>query len=477
MTDEANKREAARLVEQGAVALKNRDVKLARKILLAARKLDPTNIDALLWLTSTTSDPAHRRSLLEEVLRIDPDHAGARQALDQLGARSGSDEGEVEPTGESQESAEPAEATSLGDLPEAALPVETVAPVVEPPAAPSVAAPQPETALPQPSVGEMAPPEAAHVEDTAAHADDAAAHQRCPRCGAVLRIDERSAAAVCVFCGYGMTGQLGEQDRARAVDGETAWPEIRQARRCLTCEAYVIYPAGRPVESTPCPLCQQSISEPVDLPYSLPGGCFPFKLSEAEAAIALEDAVRGGVRRLFGGRTDMTRPRRVYLPVWVFQGTGVIEYEFRGKNGVFKETYPAVPVHGVPQIDGRLLRVASNLELGEARPYTSAQGREVFVLLPNHSLQASVRDVRSLILDDVRRKALAKAAAAVARQREAVAEPVFKPGEVRDLAYRLILLPLWVNDVREGGRMRMGLVNALTGEVALGEPVRRQRGR
>lgn len=455
MTDEANKREAARLVEQGAVALKNRDVKLARKILLAARKLDPTNIDALLWLTSTTSDPAHRRSLLEEVLRIDPGHAGARQALDQLGARSGPDE---------------AAAESPGDLPEAETPVETVAPVVEAPAAPPVAAPQPETALPQPSVGEMAPPEAAHAED-------AAAHQRCPRCGAVLRIDERSAAVVCVFCGYGMTGQLGEQDRARAVDGETAWPEIRQARRCLTCEAYVIYPAGRPVESTPCPLCQQSISEPVDLPYSLPGGCFPFKLSEAEAAIALEDAARGGVRRLFGGRTDMTRPRRVYLPVWVFQGTGVVEYEFRGKNGVFKETYPAVPVHGVPQIDGRLLRVASNLELDEAKPYTSAQGREVFVLLPNHSLQASVRDVRSLILDDVRRKALAKAAAAVARQREAVAEPVFKPGEVRDLAYRLILLPLWVNDVREGGRMRMGLVNALTGEVALGEPVRRQRGR
>ncbi len=102
----------------------------------------------------------------------------------------------------------------MGDLPEAALPVETVAPVVEPPAAPSVAAPQPETALPQPSVGEMAPPEAAHVEDTAAHADDAAAHQRCPRCGAVLRIDERSAAAVCVFCGYRIR-PLGERIGAR----------------------------------------------------------------------------------------------------------------------------------------------------------------------------------------------------------------------------------------------------------------------
>ncbi len=471
MTDEANKREAARLVEQGAVALKNRDVKLARKILLAARKLDPTNTDALLWLTSTTSDPAHRRSLLEEVLRIDPGHTSARQALEQLATQTGVGPAAGDLAGAF---AEPEEDLRL---PAADLGAGTAAPLakaVEQPAeapAPSpVPAPQPSTAFPQPTVGEMAPPQAEHVEELAAH-------QRCPRCGAVLRIDDRSAAPVCVFCGYGMTGQLEALDRIQAVDGEKPWPEIDQARHCLTCDSYVLFPPGRPPESSPCPLCQQSISEPADLPFSLPGGCFPFKLSEAEAVIAIEDALRGGVRRLFGGRTDITRPRRVYLPVWVFQGTGVIEYEFRGKNGVFKEAYPAVPVHGVPQIEGRLLRVASNLDFGEARPYTSAQGREAFVLLPNHSLQASVRDVRNLILEDVRRKALAKAAAAVARQREAVADPVFKPGEIRGLGYRLILLPLWVNDVREGGRVRMGLVNAFTGEAILGDPVRRQRGR
>ncbi len=80
------------------------------------------------------------------------------------------------------------------------------------------------------------------------------------------------------------------------------------------------------------------------------------------------------------------------------------------------------------------------------------------------------------ILDAVRRKALAsrRGGCAPARSR---GRAVCSSGRSCGPGRTVYPPPLWVNDVREGGRMRMGLVNALTGEVALGEPVRRQRGR
>ena len=87
MTDQAQKQQAVRLIARGVAALKANDMQRARQLLLEARKLDPENTDSLLWLTSTTRDTEQRRQILGQVLKINPAHPQALQALAKLEGR------------------------------------------------------------------------------------------------------------------------------------------------------------------------------------------------------------------------------------------------------------------------------------------------------------------------------------------------------------------------------------------------------
>jgi|GEM_PF-1420120 len=69
------------LLAQGLTALEAGDKSTAQSLLREVVKLNPRISEAWMGLAQTTTDPARQRTCYENILKIDPDHAGARAAL------------------------------------------------------------------------------------------------------------------------------------------------------------------------------------------------------------------------------------------------------------------------------------------------------------------------------------------------------------------------------------------------------------
>ena len=115
------------------------------------------------------------------------------------------------------------------------------------------------------------------------------------------------------------------------------------------------------------------------------------------------------------------------------------------------------------QLDPELLRVAEDVPLDHAvacEP-TIYQDREVFALLSEVSFQSAVQEAHRLLTVGLRRRA-----------RQATPEDIRRTTEiatrVSELTVRQIMLPVWVNEIRAGGQVYMGLVNGVTGKAAAG---------
>ncbi len=72
------------LLQRAAQLLAAGKVEDARRVITAVLEKDPANADAWYLWQQTLPDGTERAAILEKVLRLDPDHAGARQALDKL---------------------------------------------------------------------------------------------------------------------------------------------------------------------------------------------------------------------------------------------------------------------------------------------------------------------------------------------------------------------------------------------------------
>ena len=79
------------ILENGITAARSGDLATARKLLSQVLEEDPENELALMWMASSVTSPAERRKYLQQVVRINPDNARARQALSQLSTKRGSD--------------------------------------------------------------------------------------------------------------------------------------------------------------------------------------------------------------------------------------------------------------------------------------------------------------------------------------------------------------------------------------------------
>jgi hypothetical protein len=134
------------LLREGGAALRGGERERARGLLAQAVRLNPRNEQAWLLLAGAVSDPEQRRSCLERVLRLNPEHAIARKAMASLqtaGARRPTADGERPTSLAATASADQPQAPSAGSLlgrlrqPEQA-------------GAPAPFSPQPAPAAPQP---------------------------------------------------------------------------------------------------------------------------------------------------------------------------------------------------------------------------------------------------------------------------------------------------------------------------------------
>jgi tetratricopeptide (TPR) repeat protein len=519
MVDETNRIEAREWVRKGRAALRAKNIKIARECLHKARDLDPSNSDAWLYLAVITRDLRKRKAILERVIAIDPGHEKALAALarveDQLLQQVSDMDESPQPTvhvpepGEKEASAEE-QASELQTADDGYAVVEEAEDVAAPDAVHGESRKLPEFdgSLEQADAAMMqahlnaaiskaeslmaAMAGLAHHETEAASTIEVTGTDvedptqsiaqvslgRCPRCGAVMRAHHDTGRGVCVFCGYESSAAESGVSAVLWTNATVPWPVSQQARHCLTCDTISVPEVGQGLEASPCPICQQSIFEPFLGGVGTPDSQISFQVNEAQAAIALEDApARRGTGLRLRRQRQMSRPRKAYLPVWYFNGVSQTEYELGGRaqnRGRHSEAYENVPVHTVPQIDGELLRLASDVDLAETRPLESLEG--ILLLLPNIPVQTALTDARGLMLQDTRQKARRKVRTTGSpAEREAADSIAFRIATIEDMTVQLVLLPVWLNEVHDGGRLYTGLVNGVTGKAMLGPAVRRRR--
>jgi hypothetical protein len=75
---------APELTREGIKAMRTGDIVRAQGLLCQALQINPTNVDAWLWLSGAVGSDPERRYCLEQVLALNPEHPVARRGLNRL---------------------------------------------------------------------------------------------------------------------------------------------------------------------------------------------------------------------------------------------------------------------------------------------------------------------------------------------------------------------------------------------------------
>lgn len=233
-------------------------------------------IEAWYWLSQVVDDPAEKRNCLENVLAVQPGHAGARRDLAILAGRIASGGG-LDPR-----------------IPLAPL---------------------------QPGV-------VVGAEEVRDH--------KCPQCGGRLRYDPVAGGVYCQFCGYRQgppattpAAGVAEQDWIATMHAPQGHRWELPTQRALTCRHCGATRTMSSLEvSGACPFCgaAQVIETPEHQELIAPEGLIPFQY-DGHAAFACArrwlQAQRFRPRDL-DERATFVPPRPIYLPFWTFDVSGQI---------------------------------------------------------------------------------------------------------------------------------------------------------
>jgi predicted RNA-binding Zn-ribbon protein involved in translation (DUF1610 family) len=425
------------LVETAFLHMKAREFEAARQYLERALDIadDPDTRARASWLLSQiTDDPAHKRSLLEEVLSYNHGDPEARRALAILDGKLRPDE------------------------------------IVNP----DKLAPAPE--------GEVEPAQADRFT--------------CPNCGARLVFSPDGESLLCEHCGYRSSLALapdsanlgadgGGQERdfvlAMATGAGHTKPVAMHAFTCQGCGANLIL---RPEAiSATCPYC--GTPHVVDLAASRdliePEALVPFAFDRERAETLLAEWVGKQTGSTTGSTVRSgTRPRGIYLPVWTFDLDGDVPFqaaieEKQGNQTVMRVIHDSFPVMynqvAVPASRklGSLLAIAlAGYRLAEAVTYDPRYladwPAEVYqISMADASLEArahSVQRIKREIADYLK------------ATYDGVANITTSPAVLSTEAFKLVLIPAWISDLHTGAQLRPILVNGQTGSIHTEEPAK-----
>lgn len=371
---------------------------------------DEQKMEAWLWLSEISDDPAEKRAYLEEILSRNPAHVRARRRMALLDGRLKADE------------------------------------VIDP------------EKLPQAPVDETQP---AGVRRFA-----------CPRCSAPMVFTPDGESLFCEHCEYGQRPEGDEdvEEQDFLVTMATAkghlQPQAMQAFSCDGCAAsYLLAPQTLSVS---CPYCQSTFvvqqGETRDLVP--PQGIIPFVISEDEA----HQQVSRWLDRL--GVTGRAAVRGLYLPVWTFDIGGAIdwrgetgEYDSATRNwatvsGRFPLFYDDYLVPGCKTLPERLSRIVDQFDLEAVVGYQD----DYLVAWPAQTYEIAVGDAslvaRREVLKLKRREAMEQV-----QQRGSVRDVRFSSAGMIVESYKLLLLPVWIAHYRFRAREYSTVVNGQTGAV------------
>lgn len=309
----------------------------------------------------------------------------------------------------------------------------------------------------------------------------------CPRCGGRLTTDVTTGRPVCAFCGYNLEqtpqgGQLNSLTMALLEKRATPilWLIKERVLRCNQCGAERTLPGNK--LSSHCLFCgstQVVINDALGS-FREPDAVIPFFISREVAADAIRAQLNTRVERLKGlfdsNRVERAALHGVYLPFWSFDSVLDITKTITNKRNnhgfisqseshTYTEMYNNLAICAVtsppPMLTAKLNDYDWSALVGYDPKLLSEYSAELYTVdFDKASLEA-----RSIISRTMRAR----------YDHGETSEKIINVSMmVRQMSFRLLLLPVWVGTLlEEDGDIRLALVNGQTGKVALGRSEKR----
>ncbi|MBN1876687.1 MAG: hypothetical protein JXA33_20850 [Anaerolineae bacterium] len=420
------------LLSMGITAVKANNQRAAQQQLQAVTQhpnaTQQQKIQAWLWLSGVTPALPEKRACIEEVLRLDPEHAIARQAMARL------------------------------------------APVAEEtPTPPTVT--QSQDTIP-----------AAPLAESEGNAPLA---QRfiCGQCGGKMAFAAGGNRLECTYCGNKQTlmkvmqsgGMVQEHDFSVAL--ATAKGHSRPTGvhpfRCQGCQATYLLAPG--VLSLTCPYCGSAHA--LELPAQqliMPEAVLPFAVDA--------DAARQAYRAWLLKKHEKDKSIRstdvhgVYLPVWTFDIGGDLSWVCTivvrrnrqtttyQKTGDYAVDYDDILVPASHTLPVELVKEVDEFDLSALQPYNPGYLAD----WPSEVYEIAVSDASIAARQQAQKQTERKVyirVDAVKGYNESVRDVQINTGNMLVYAYKLILLPFWIAHYRDEETVYHVVINGQTGHV------------
>jgi DNA-directed RNA polymerase subunit RPC12/RpoP len=310
---------------------------------------------------------------------------------------------------------------------------------------------------------------------------------KCPQCGGTLHHEPGAHQIECPYCGY-----VSELNQVNVIDADARlvsdlrlerryrrrlWQELERTVNCSSCGSTL---AMQSLLATTCPFCGSvtALDEREGHTFERPDALLPFKVTEQQAAVALDKAQRsglGGLRALLLGQQEkLSGLQAIYFPYWVFDGfVEMRSWKAAGPkdDAPLSGTTPAtetfifdnLPFAGASTPDPGLQKQVADFDLGLLVPYEPQALADHPAALYDLDVDKVVRRAHAALLAKARRKARLQRATTAEEKRL-----LRRTFQVTSTTYQLVLVPIWVSLVQGNGKRRLGLVNGQTGTAALG---------
>ncbi len=414
------------LVREGVLAARTGRLALARRLLIQATRIRPTDAVPWVWLSETTQDPEERKNFLERAVAADPSNGTARRGLAILSGVLNQEE--LLEEGEGVAARQPVEADVAG----------------------------------------------AQVFS-------------CPKCGGHQAFDLDHQGLRCTYCGYmqpaGTAALPAAADQPVDLILPTEkghrWAEADHQLACERCGSVTVLGAGQ--KTSQCAYCGSNqfleTAEAADLLEPQTIG-----LMEIDAVKAAE-AIRTWLGRGLYAPDDLPKRAKIqslrpaYYPFWTFNGTLEARWNCEIRVGTGDTAY-WVPRHGTEYVMFSDVLVPGLTKLAPAKlkgilPFelkrTTAYKTAYLAGWPALSYDRSMADAsllaREQVVQDLRRT--------VGRRIEPGEEKrnlQVGGGKWSGLSFKHVLLPLWIGTYSYQDTVYDFLVNGQTGKVTGDKP-------
>jgi len=323
--------------------------------------------------------------------------------------------------------------------------------------------------------------------------------KKCPACGGTMDFDPETGGLLCPYCGYkaeiekvDMEGTSAKEQRLEDAEttGNCDWGAEKKTVICQSCGAESIYDALQ--ISNECPYCgSNQVMEAKGMNTLAPGGVCVFKVTDNEAGERFKAWMK---RRIFCPREAKQKAspkafKGVYLPYWTFdaethsdysaeyginrtredsEGHTQTETDWYKIRGEFDKFINDQPVLASTKHDTDMLKklepfltednllykpeyvagfISERYSVGLHDGWEKAKG------MITKTLEGEIKsDIKSKKHADSVRKLLVKT-------------------EYDDIAYKYLLLPIWISSFKYKNKIYQFVVNGQTGRVAGKTPI------